>query len=246
MPQGRPGESCTRCRERHFKCVIEPGQRVCKKCRSADKKCQIPERVRFKHVAYVDNPSRGSSTRTYLDYAHDQEWVTSKEPLQFVLEDGLADSDLIAHKSDAAFLEDHKVSSGNESRRDANFEGCGREHLTIENSGPHVDQDSLAPASSWQTLATVRHDDVVARLDIWSPSSIVELSRRYEGVPDGPFTVSQLATPGKDATSPAVSLPTPGVSPLPALSHREAFLLHHYVQKIAPWVCFLDVVLAQY
>lgn len=72
-----------------------------------------------------------------------------------------------------------------------------------------------------------------------TPASIGELTRRYEeGIFAFPTTpITPLAVGGSNVTSPAASLPTPGANPRPKLSRREAFLMHHFVHKIAPWVC---------
>ena len=91
---------------------------------------------------------------------------------------------------------------------------------------PTIDQDSRgvgAPAG-----------------DFSSPASISELTRRHDSISHGHLVWPTFSTPlvggGGVVTSPAGSLPTPETVPLPKPSRREAFLLHHFVRKIAPWV----------
>lgn len=76
--------------------------------------------------------------------------------------------------------------------------------------------------------------------DISSPASIAELTRRHdEQIHGRVFSILSVRTPGSTGTagSPEGSLPTPGGPNVPRLSRREAFLIQHYVQKLAPWVC---------
>ena len=79
-------------------------------------------------------------------------------------------------------------------------------------------------------------------LDFSSPASISELTRRHEngghGHLDWPSFGTTLVAGGGAETSPTGSIPTPDVIPLPKPSRREAFLLHHFVRKIAPWVAY--------
>ena len=69
------------------------------------------------------------------------------------------------------------------------------------------------------------------------PATIEELTQRYEvGIFGHTATpTTPLVGTSSHATSPA-SLPTPGANPFPQLSRREAFLLQHFIHRIAPWV----------
>ena len=78
-------------------------------------------------------------------------------------------------------------------------------------------------------------------IDFSSPASIAELTQRDESIsyanPLAPLPGAPFGTSNSTATSPATSLPTPRTVPRLKFSRREAFLLHHFVQKIATWVC---------
>lgn len=76
----RPGKGCSSCRERHLKCVTEPGNASCTRCLEAERECTFGPKYRFKQVAYVDGPSKGSKGgRQDLSYDKDQVWVSTRK-----------------------------------------------------------------------------------------------------------------------------------------------------------------------
>lgn len=96
--------------------------------------------------------------------------------------------------------------------------------------------------SPWQPRHASRpfNRSSILAIDFSSPASLAELAQRHEEItfatPVNPLPETPRDTSHSTVTSPAASLPTPGSVPRLKLSRREAFLLHHFVQKIAPWV----------
>ncbi|KAF2721433.1 hypothetical protein K431DRAFT_268484 [Polychaeton citri CBS 116435] len=86
----RIGKGCQSCRIRHLKCVINEGQSRCGRCAEADRECNFDGKFRFKQVSHVDTTSQGIRSRTRLTHNEDQDWVTTEQPVSFVLEDGRA------------------------------------------------------------------------------------------------------------------------------------------------------------
>lgn len=82
------------------------------------------------------------------------------------------------------------------------------------------------------------HAHGISTIDFSSPASISDLTKRHENASHGHLEWPSFGLVGGGAeTSPAGSLQTPSDTlPLPKPSRREAFLLHHFVRKLAPWV----------
>lgn len=103
-------------------------------------------------------------------------------------------------------------------------------------SGPAL---LLNPGFVAQSPFSSTRVEAVPRADHHSPASITELSRRYDE--DGVF---QRKSPQSNSdslgTSPAASLPTPGGATRAQLTLREACLLQHFIEKIAPWIDACD------
>ena len=242
----RPGKGCKNCRERHLKCVVRDGQSSCTRCAESDRKCNFEPRFRFKRVSHVDTASAGNRSRTSLSYKDDQTWVQTQNPVSFVLEDGSGvDGD--ATELDVLDVED-----------DANDFTQYSANLASQDGGPHS-SEALAGATfdygnhprdtsdekPWQSPYVLQRSHGAAfAVDLSSPASIAELAKRHDDASYGGHSAAAPETPfagsGSAVTSPADSLPTPGaaggVPPIPKPSRREAFLLQHFVEKLAPWV----------
>ena len=237
----RPGTGCQSCRSRHLKCVVPDSGDTCTRCSEARRKCEFLPRYRFRQVSHVDTASQGLRSRTELRYETQQPWVSTANPVSFVLEDGLGmeyaaegfDMDMDERQIDAppdlaADDEDTLNGAENDHDHEAIFDARNAETLA---EVPATWQHS-APAIGTQPSPLNR--------SYMTPASVPELTRRYvfgvTGQVESPFSPLGHGTSG-NAASPATSLPTPGSGPPPLkLSRREAFLMHHYINKIAPWV----------
>lgn len=97
---------------------------------------------------------------------------------------------------------------------------------------------ALTPNVSWEQqfgASPAAHAESAANADYLSPASISELTRRHE---EGQlWSVGAHELP-LDPTSPASVVFTGHRA---NLSRREAFLLRHYVNKIAPWIDACDL-----
>ena len=233
----RPGTGCRNCRERHTKCVIARGQTACTRCLETDRKCKFLPKYRIQLVSHVDTASSGVRSRTHLLFDDDQEWVKTNVS-GFVLEDGSgAEYDAVDD------VDEQRVLDLNGHNTDI-VSATGSREL----SSPNVSRSTYDQSTAERTVLDERETgwgapDHINELNYEAPSfstpaTIGELSRRYkDGIFVYPTTpTTPLAGGSSNATSPAASLPTPGALQRPQLSRREAFLLHHFVHNIAPWV----------
>lgn len=74
----RPGKGCASCRDRHLKCVTEPGHKVCTRCFEADRECVFAPKFRFRQVTSVE-AGNAKGARQDLSYEKDQVWVSTKK-----------------------------------------------------------------------------------------------------------------------------------------------------------------------
>ena len=239
----RPGKGCESCRERHLKCVITDRQSACTRCAEVGRDCNFSPRFKFRRVSHVDTASQGVRSRTTLEYEDNQTWVSTGKPIGFILEDGSG----LEHDATDSYTS-HIDELGDNGALNASYED--QNSLSVDDVLPNAIRDggSLQQSNTiqqeergWLANQTPRSDIRTARqeVDVSSPASIVDLTRRYEDNPNlsqGFTSGAQLATGNSPALSPATSLLTPGGLPSLNLSRREAFLVHHFVHKIAPWV----------
>lgn len=244
----RPGTGCQSCRSRHLKCVVAPNSAICTRCFEAGRTCEFLPRYRFRQVSHVDTASQGLRSRTELQYQSDQPWVETANPVSFVLEDGSGT------EYSAEGFEGMEVDEGQRVGEDRDAGGILRadDKATLNGAENAMEADDidrfqrtmsgLPEPSGWAPteVPDIRHHSPGLR-SYMTPASVPELTRRYVfGVTTGsvgtPFTPLGQGG-GSNAASPATSLPTPGSLPSRLkLSRREAFLMHHFINKIAPWV----------
>lgn len=240
----RPGTGCQSCRARHLKCLVPDGASICTRCSEAGRQCEFLPRYRFRRVEHVDTASQGLRSRTELRYRDDQPWVETRGEVSFVMEDG---NGVEIGMDEAGRIEDGKAEIGGDrmdARRDDDaatmdgieqsldedrLEGSG----TAGNDGPALNTFDVPPETNQP------HSSPTQR-NYMTPASVPELTRRYvfgvTGSIETPYTPLGTGA-ASNAASPATSLPTPGSMPTRLkLSRREAFLMHHYINKIAPWV----------
>ena len=243
----RPGTGCQSCRARHLKCVVPENSTTCSRCSEANRTCEFLPRYRFRQVSHVDTASQGLRSRTELQYQRDQPWVETANPVSFVLEDG-SGTEYSAEGFEGMDVDEERqggegVDAGGDALADdeATLNGgeIAMEQAEMERFQSHA--SGLPETSGWDSpaLPSAHHHSPVPR-SYMTPASVPELTRRYvfgvTGSVGTPFTpLGQGA--GSNAASPATSLPTPGSMPARLkLSRREAFLMHHFINKIAPWV----------
>ena len=75
----RPGKGCASCRERHLKCLTEPGNKKCTRCSEAGRECTFGPKYRFRQVSHLDGTSQADRSRQELSYARDQKWVSTRK-----------------------------------------------------------------------------------------------------------------------------------------------------------------------
>jgi hypothetical protein len=203
----------------------------------ADRKCKFLPKYRIQLVSHVDTASQGVRSRTYLLFDDDQEWVKTNVA-GFVLEDGSG-----AEYDAGDNVDEQRMTDVNGHNThvdlpadfgDLSSPAMPRSAYGQSNVGPTVIN---ACETEWGLPGHTGELNYEAP-SFSTPATIGELSRRYEGgIFEYPTTpITPLAGSSSNATSPAGSLPTPGAHQRPQLSRREAFLLHHFVHKIAPWV----------
>lgn len=234
----RPGTGCQSCRARHLKCLVPDGQLICTRCAEAGRKCEFLPRYRFRQVAHVDTASQGLRSRTELRYQDDQPWVETRGEVSFVLEDGLG---FEYGGDEAETMDDPGHGAERFSDDAATLDKVGMGADDGEDDGVGDDDHPVAGLPAFEASpGTSYHNHSPATRSYLTPASVPELTRRYvfgvTGSTATPYTPLGTAS-GSNAASPAISLPTPGSMPTRLkLSRREAFLVHHYTNKIAPWV----------
>lgn len=251
----RPGTGCSSCRLRHLKCVVPDGHSTCTRCLESGRRCEFLPRYRFRRVDHVDTASQGLRSRTELQYENDQQWVGTAGPVRFVLEDGLGleygATELEPGKYESELPDPGDGSrmrqSGPGNRADDETTLNGIEPACEDEDGDEPMAESNAGVSRSLPLEQVSSTNCPSSTSAihsyMTPASVPELTRRYvfgiTGNVTTPFTPPGIG-PGSDAASPATSLPTPGSMPVRLkLTRREAFLMQHYIDKIAPWVWHL-------
>lgn len=103
---------------------------------------------------------------------------------------------------------------------------------------PHSDR--LSEAGSRLSDSARPHTRASASAeDYTSPASLSELSRRHESGRRLTWGTGEHGFLVRDSiqTSLAGHAKTPASSATIDLSHREALLIQHFIQKLAPWVC---------
>lgn len=239
-----------------LKCVIKGGEKSCTRCGESNRKCTFEPRFRFRQVSYVDTSSSGSRSRTNLSYDQDQPWVSTLNPLNFVLEDGTGLEYGTTDIDGMDDLEDYALPLNNDlfdelDRTDAIERITGvvnRDTLQNEDAaGPTLELEASRD-QVWQGTPVPPVENQAASLgvDLSSPASIEELTKRHEqgmyGSQIGGISIESPLVAGNDAEiSPVASLPIPAGPSSPKLSRREAFLLHHFTEKLAPWLDACDL-----
>lgn len=252
----RPGKGCRSCRERHVRCVVVDGQSTCTRCAESNRNCVFEPRFRFRRVSHVETASQGVRSRTTLDYEQAQEWVPTQQTRK------RDERDLARPLESDNALVNFVLEDGSGLEYDADKLDCSRPAPDIETldrdiidpGGNPLQPDTPSyPTPDLNAFRTAHHQEDVNQSSVpqqylqgtgfhaglQSPASITELTRRHEDPGNGTFLSSNspvAASYSPAATSPT-SLPTPSALTIPRLSKREAFLLLHYIKKIAPWVC---------
>ena len=161
----------------------------------------------------------------------------------FVFEDGLGLE--YGHPEDVVNITNLR-NDGMAQRDDSNDTGYDR--FAPEDPSQLAAQDEIlrelfqTPANTGevapQTAINPQYETQALGIDFASPASIFELARRYENRGSINYIISSplMQVGAGIAISPTNSIQTPGAAPWAKLSRREAFLVHHFVQKIAPWV----------
>lgn len=246
----RPGTGCQSCRARHLKCVLPaPLATTCTRCAETGRACEFRPRYRFRGVDHVDTASQGLRSRTELRYHSDQPWVATAGPVSFVLEDGIGGESGVAADRDDGDERGRQVDGGGEEA--GPVDAMVDDEATLNAGENWTEQELMSLVASDGSDEPVAPPALDASLhpsyqytspptaSFMTPASVPELTRRYvfgvTGSVATPYTPLDRET-GSIAASPA-TLPAPGSVPAPLkLSRREAFLMQHYIHKIAPWV----------
>ena len=227
----RHRKSCNNCRQLHLKCVVEASGTVCQRCLESRWNCHFVSKFRFKQVLSVDSGTHGQGDLTHDD---GQVWVPSTRPVQFV-------TDQVA-----GFDADQSPAADSTSELRSTSETYHEVGLDSSTSPTATHAAHIRPAQ-WQSSVQgwePQQSSVRTSLipDIASPASISELTRRHEST----FATSPAWTNPSPAAEPATVV-SPGLSVQRAppaiheLSHWEALLVQHYVEKITPWIDACDL-----
>ncbi|KAK3709107.1 hypothetical protein LTR37_011086 [Vermiconidia calcicola] len=211
-----------------LKCVIKSGEKSCTRCGESNRKCTFDPKFRFRQVSYVDTSSSGSRSRTDLSYDQDQPWVSTLNPLNFVLEDGTGLEYGTTDIDGMDALDDYALPLNNDLFDELDRTDAIERITGVVNRDTLRDEDAAGPSLEleasrdqvWQR-APVQPVEVQAAslgVDLSSPASIEELTKRQR-----------------------TGLPIPAGPSSPKLSRREAFLLHHFTEKLAPWLDACDL-----
>lgn len=176
--------------------------------------------------------------------------------MSFVLDDGSAVDYGGEHSYEELLVDDTNIDTtnpedGNSLRSDAFAHLSPSALITSPNT--IIDQVQLRNQSSasvpvhatvsafvTQSPFSSTRAGLAPRADHLSPASITELERRYDE--DGVFQrTSPQSNSDSLGISPAASLPTPGGATRAQLTLREACLLQHFIEKIAPWIDACDM-----
>jgi len=238
MPNDR--SRCLSCRALHAKCTIDPGQRVCSRCRTLGKSQCIFETTRFKSC----KSTTIAAQRTDFIYRPSQPWVPTDLKLAFVSETGDGLENIVQA------TEDESISSSDQ-------EVCTSDRFP----NPHSHRDT-APNETTESVNTTSESTWAEPLH-----TAIELLNRQQDRPpqihDSPeqimsatpassSTISSLPTTLEAEISPAgtsiTSFETQGsrshtfgstditTSPMRPLTHREAILIHYFISVVSPWV----------
>jgi plastocyanin len=256
----RSSRGCRSCRARHTKCTREDSQSGCIRCQETKQECIFDPAWPFKPVKYVDTASQGVRTRTELVYDPDQPWVSSRNIVKFVPEDGSGhevDATAIAQVQSFTIsspLEQHTFVDSLSSAQQTPVEPEDTSLPVLTGPGPDQAVQSLSeivPTEEPSTYQTVINgQDVIQNWNTTeshpvlsqSPSNFLHFPSNAgsvnasAGLPILSTGNSRILGTDSLANSPAVGFATSSGLTATTLSHREVRLVQHFVHRLSPWV----------
>lgn len=240
MPNDR--SRCLSCRALHARCIIDPDQEACSRCRTLGKSQCVFESVRFK----LCKTTTIAAQRTDFIYRPSQPWVPTNLKLAFVFETGDGLENIV------------------KTTEDESTDNIVKEISTSDRLSRYHDKD-IVQYRSTDSVGVVTDSTWAEPLH----TAIELLNRQLDESPQTHHSHEQTisATPAS-SSSPTLSLPTtlatetspactnttslgtmdpdshphatPGAdiltSPVQPLTHREATLIHYFISVVSPWV----------
>lgn len=222
----RNSTGCQTCRDKHLKCVQEPGSNECQRCRETGQICRRDSNFRFKPVISVRQKTVGGGAEDFwLTYDDDQVWVSGSGSVTFA--------------TPALSLEDLEDEERSESTQRAtpvlNLPESSVRNAVVQSRQPRQQHDATGNAGS--VVGPMTPSSYVSHtVQSYNPRS--PMHERNTSLPN----ISSLLSNAAQIQSPPEQTywsPTLYQQPSttwPVESHHEAKLVHHYIKHIAGWV----------
>ena len=233
---------CLSCRALHAKCITEPGQEVCSRCRILGKSQCVFESVRFK----LCKTTTIAAQRTDFSYAPSQPWVPTNLKLAFVFETGDGLENIVKTQEDESssisskktFASDRVPNShdGDTAQSklaepvDAPTDSAWAEplHTAIELLNRQLDESPQTHRSHEQTTSATPASSSSPTLSL--PTT---LATETSPACTNETPLESLNSDQRFHASPGTDIFRSSIQPL---THREATLIHYFISVVSPWV----------